>query len=382
MKYARRLSDKQMGQRDDGIAMQEMPKGKMYQRHAAKIVTSTVRLGRSIMINQIASVPGTPKETELLDKMRQLVRRETETTNRPSSRKLEALTAKQMVLRASQQIRDFEDGRDPTILQILGMGLLTYGPNSYELKRMAVQASTLYNYHKDMVTFRGQPSDVSRSINLMPVAHQNYVSEIDLVLYKAGKPLTSAQIAERLGVAFDADPIDLINSSLQLLEVAGLVKKLPKYIDLDRHCTVWVCREYKPRLDIYKFESENSTHYRNISLEILNQLMAGSKMEGELYKRQDKKSEKGKYRYSIGSSDAIYGTKAIGRTTKLLESAGLVASEIIQTKGSPSKSFKITELGQQLWMTAIETGILPEALIKLILGEKEDKTKLEDLLRA
>jgi hypothetical protein len=373
MKYARKLANMHLGQREDWNSFRESEKGKMYERHTFKVVSAIVRFGSHIRLHQLASVPETHLEERLLKEVYEKMRVEQGKTLKLSSEKLERLECAARVLRTTQALKT-KNKREPTMYQVLGALALLHGLNSYELKTAVKHMHSTYANHSEDMTWIGTPTIVSRSINQTPIAHKNYAAAIDEILVAAKSPITSKQVLTQLGVSQNLGQMGIINSTFQLLETMNLAKKLPMIVDpklFDPPCSVWISREYKPTLITYQFEMGGETHYSNVSMEILNMLHTGPKKQTELYRPSP---------WQNGNPNAVFGLTIVKKARDRLESLGLVNVESgIKGTRSLTSLLKLTPLGSRIWSEATETGLIPEELIELLLGEKENSTK--ELLR-
>jgi hypothetical protein len=377
MKYARKLEKMQLGQREDWNSLRETKKGKMYEKHAVAITSNVVRFGRHISLNPLSSVPETPFEERLLRDTAEKLHKNMEAGG-CSSKKLERLHAASRVLRISQNTRKLS-GRPPHSLQLLGtMGLL-YGLNSDEVKKSATYMNSTSKSYPEDVTWTGSVGTLGSVIRTGIVPHENYPTTINAYLAGTGLPSSSKHLCNALNMTLNLSDLNRVNTSLQLLEVMGLVKKLPPLIDLKTKMpsSVWISREGKPSISAYVSGLNGKSHYLNTSMEVLNILLDGPKKFNELYKL---------YSYQkSGNSAALYSITAIGSAVEFLERAGLVESETIKRWGHPTMKLWLTSLGRELWNETIITGMLPENLIKLILGEKEveqmEPKPVETLLR-
>lgn len=380
MGYARKLANMQLGQREDWPAIRESQKGRMYVRHLAKIVTLKVRFGNRIYLNQLSLIPETPLEQRLLLRIEGLIAQQIEVTGKASSRKLERLLAAEKVLRITQTLRQNNGGRPPTVFQVLGSTALLYGTNSEELKQTASNMNTIYRDNRESVTWVGSLSGITKAVHHIPIAHLNYISAIDKILFDHSKPLNSRDIVKQLHHRFSETQSNIVNYALQLLDTMGLVKKLPVVVDFGNHgqLSVWMNSEFKPPLAFYLFDDEKRMHYKNTNMEVLSLLELGPELIIKLYRPDGN---------NLGNPNAIYPQRTISRASNRLKALGLISvnQEKIKTRGSRTERLELTALGKQLWDQAKITGILPPELIKLLLGKREgyqtEQNQAEDLLR-
>ena len=309
MKYARKLANMQLGQRDDWNMFKETPKGEMYGRHAHKIVSSNVRFGRNIQLNQLSSVPNTEFELSELKRIGEKIDIARRKTDKKSSKKLTRLLSAETVLKTSQMLRN-SNKRMPLAFQVLGNIALIHGMDSEELKDAAryLHAASV---GKKKINVLGDASAAYRSIICIPIAHKNYLSEIDSILLTARKALSSKEILAQLHKEINDTELNRINASLQILEFMGIVQKLPRRIEPETSSgtplSMWISREYKPSTTEYLLASQPKEHYLNPYMDILHSLYTGPKQLSKLYRRD---------KYHPGDPNSIYPHTNIQRVSR------------------------------------------------------------------
>ncbi len=162
------------------------------------------------------------------------------------------------------------------------------------------------------------------------------------------------------------------NVSLQLLETMGLIRKLPMRIDLrtNRAISVWIGKEHEPPIGFYAFKNGGHAHYLNISMEVLHQLSSGKRQLNELYSNGN---------HHNGWSGAMYTSSNVFLACRKLVAAGLIGIKgFADTGRNLTKLLELTPLGRQLWEGALRTGILPDELIGLLLGEENREIHPEE----
>ncbi len=304
------------------------------------------------------------------------------------SAKLERLLSVQLVLQESLKIRQSNEGRNPNVYQVLGKIALVYGLNSQELKQAASTMCTVWINYKDSVTWDGRPNDISTALRMaIGLEHKTLPSAAEEFLHKQRVALTSREIASGLKIDFKKTK-DRINNAMQLLETAMFTKKLPLMNEIGNvtQLSVWVHRAYNPKIMAYGFSVGQETHFRNVQMEILNQLFTANR--GRLMTELYRKSAANISPNPSGNPNAIYSSLTAGNNAKLLEENDLIKMTPIRAqlrnprhgyrniqmgtvKDTGTSRLELTTLGKKLWGDALRTGILSEELRILLLGEKE-----------
>lgn len=352
---------------------------------AQKVIGRHARFGKQIVFHQVANVPATAREKQMLTKMQGEISEAMQKRKAATSTKLVRLLSVQKILQESLKIRLSQGGRNPTAYQIAGKFALIFGLNSQELRQAVTTMATLNNHYPELVTWGGRASSVYGAIRkVIGSERKNLPSATEEFLHGQRKPLTSKEIASGLAMDFQKIRNDL-NAALQLLETSMYVKKLPLLVEVggERPVSVWVHRAYKPQIELYKFSTgvapNPETHFKNSQMEILNQLLLhnGSCLLTQLYKEYGGKKQ--------GNPDAIYTHPSVAMSARLLEQSGLIKKSQIPIKasrkqrglvggaikGTGTAMLELTGLGKKLWQDALKTGVLSEELRVLLLGEKE-----------
>jgi len=191
MKYATKLASMQLGQRADWSILQESPIGMRYQSHAAKIVTATVRFGRHIRYNQIAFIPDSDWEEQLLKKAVVDVAEERKKGKKASSTKLTRLMAAERVLRIAQLVRLHEKTKRSHAYQVIGATALIYGLNSQELKDTARKMHAMEANQPEMVTWDGDSVGPRKATISDCGARKNYTISSYHIISQNDGPISS-----------------------------------------------------------------------------------------------------------------------------------------------------------------------------------------------
>ena len=348
-----------------------------------KIIGRHARFGKRIVLQQTGTVPASPRERELLPKIQEQIHQTRKQKGKGSSGKLERLSAIEKVLRESIQLRKVNGGRDPNVYQVLGKFALMYGLDSQELKKAASAMYTTWVYYHNLVTWDGSPNHISNALRMqIGSGNRNLPSETEKLLHIQQKPLTSKEIALALRLDFIKFGRPL-NSSLQFLETAMYVKKLPLMVEPGASSSpfsVWAHRAYKSKINPYELKLGNQTHFKNSQMEILNELHIhqGVCMITELYNRHMGRPS--------GNPNAIFGPRIIRDAAKSLEKSGMIQSIYVRTilarnektgqaqgrtPETGAQRLELTPLGKKFLEQTIKTGIISEELRVLFLGEKE-----------
>ena len=312
------------------------------------------------------------REGELLQELEGSIGEERRRKGFQSS-KLDRLLVESRALQISHRLREGNGIHTPTIYHILGVAGLLYGLDSYELKRISGAMHSLAANHRDDVTFSKDPSAIDGAIHHVPITHRNYPSEIDAILLKSLNPMTIRQLVERMGMELSDAERRRIDSSLQLLTTMGLVKKLPgiSMNHVGAPHLVWVSREGRALLETYAFTMNGNPHYRNSSMEMLNQLLSGPKTRDSLCKIG---------KNGFGDEAGIYTNALIGDRGMRLQERDLVRIATFPKPGlqewavpAQHTKYELTPLGRVLWNKALSTGVLPNLLIRLLEEQSQNR---------
>ncbi|MCX6804348.1 MAG: hypothetical protein NTY48_07340 [Candidatus Diapherotrites archaeon] len=338
-----------------------------------RIVTRMTRFGKRISLHQLSTVSESTQERILLQQVEHRL-----SQGKLSKNKLARLKAAKKVLTTSLQLQRHLGGRKSHMFHMLATIGLIYGFNSPEMHELSKHMLATTSA-KRVASWEGDASQIRKALaRLIDSKRNNWVSGIEEQLYSAKAPLTSKQLAARLKVIWEIKNKDLISASLQLLETAGLVKKLPHFTDFGtrKAVSVWVHKDYEPILAMYQFRiaQNTETHYYNPDFEILSQLYTGPKLTTQLYKEYKMRQKGGKY-FIHGDKNAIYTSTPVHTQIKYLKKTGLIETNTIKEGlgGGPGLTeVLLTPLGRSIWKYTIETGNLSDRLIRILLGEKEE----------
>lgn len=344
------------------------PKGRLSsQERAARLVARKIRFGRRIQLHQVGSVPQTPFEKrEYVKRLRAII--EKRRTLKKTSSQYEKLTTKAQVLQLSQQIGLMAGGRKPTVFQMIATVILHSGIDSQEVVRTMRSMQYIYKYQPNEVTWEGVPSNISAPIRQNLSNGRSIVSNIERVLHDNKRELDSEHVARLLGLDFYKKNQGAINAAMQILETAGLARKLPDHtLPKGSQLSVWIHRAHSnPRI-----------HYPNSQIELLRALY---QKKGEyvpittLHKLQSLRRKT-----PVGNPSAKVSSSAAHRTIRGLEEGGLVrlrrSTKTIKEKKRiiPIRVIEValSPLGERYMDEYQETNHLPEGIRKLLLGEKK-----------
>ena len=246
--------------------------------------------------------------------------------------------------------------------QVLAVTALRHGLNSKELMSQVRAMVNIKSQNKN-VPWQGIANPMYSALRLRIPGGTNLVAGIESLLFKSkGRQMDQSEIAAELGIKLDKRNSNLINSSLQLLDVAGLAKKLPEKVILNRTAPygVWMHRAYKT----------GEIGYHNAAIHIFGQLYERPNFTSKLARPQKKGTR---------NTTGIFSANTINSTLKKMEKVGWV--EITHTlRILPSSALggavradhaHLTDYGRKLWEKYRNTKTLPEELRKILLGEKE-----------
>jgi len=244
---------------------------------------------------------------------------------------------------------------------ILAVTSLQYGLNSFELKLHANAMSSIWKNNRSDVSWSGAPHELAQAIRKkIPYSIEN------LLVGAKNNTVSSKDLAKRLSIDWNPKNQNLINASLQLLEIAGLVKKMPLWIQPNGiQLSVWThARTRNP-----------SINYPNLGINILNRLQKAPLLVSQLQKQYRIPSTSRGKKMVIGSTKGVFSAQ-IYKGVKRLEEAGLIRLERDIKHRRNAGEVKImyaslTSLGNKLLSEHNKTHRTPEVLRRLLLGEKE-----------
>lgn len=362
------------GQRANWQSIERTKEGHVVRTKAHQIVTRMTRFGKKIQLHQLSTVPKNATERALLEEIKRKISQEK--SGKSSSKKLAHLEAAKRVLTTSLQLRTHL-GRDPHIYHILATTGLIYGFNSAEIDSASRHIITTHTAKRPR-TWEGNANKIRVALRtIIDSQGNNYVTGTEKQLFLAKVPLPSKSLAEKIGLQWNIANSEYLNCTLQLLETAGLVKKMPPIVDASTQHTlsVWVHRDHQLTIKTYEFGADTNKHFLSVPMELLNQLYKRPRLFTELHR--EKKIHQKKITYIVGNKDAIFERNNVLDNITHLKTAGLILVKKVHptqtTMGGASSvtEVEITKLGKELWNHTIKTGILSERLRILLLGEKE-----------
>lgn len=327
-----------------------------------RLVTRRARFGKRIQLQQVGTVPQSDFERLELLQIQEEIQKHWKSEF--GSKKIVSLLSKAKVLQASLALRKELGGRNPSVYQVLSLTALRYGLDSPELKQQATKMLAMWRRSK--VFWDGSPGNIYMAMQVKLSHGQRLPSSIEKILFQNKKSVDAKTMTEQVGLKWGPKSWNDINSSLQLLETAGLIKKMPE-ASFENPRSVWFHTAHKnPPVD-----------YPNIAIDTIRRLLEGPKTIFELSKIRTRKV--GSKVYSAGLESGKYSDIAIGRTLPKLASAGLIHLTKTTKSGYgrhaggkvPLITVSITSLGQRLLKEHDQNNSLPEWGRKLLLGEKE-----------
>ncbi|MFH0954511.1 MAG: hypothetical protein V1777_00185 [Candidatus Micrarchaeota archaeon] len=329
----------------------------------ATLVVRRARFGRNIKMQQIGSVPRTGFEKKELRQIQQEIQERWGTEF--GSKKLVSLLAKARTLRISVALRAALGGRDPNVFQVLALTALKNGLDSAELNQQAKTMSTLYQRHRTKVTWEGNVSTLRQAIQLRLPSGQSLLVGVEKKLFQSKNQAIDANVlCQQLGLEWNRKNQILLNGGLQLLETAGLVKKMPQ-ASLEKSFSIWC----------HAAHSNPAVDYPNTQFDILRRLTHGPKSAAELYKTRSDS-----YGRRFGNPKAAFGRNAVMLALEELAKAELVTTAKqknlkngVYARGTSMViNSELTGLGRRLLQEHDKNNSLPEWARKLLLGEKEN----------
>ncbi len=353
-------------------SIEETAQGQKLQKRFDDFVIKQTRFGKRILLHQIAGVPKGSAETKMLAQTLELIEKEKAKSPVKESKKLSRLNAAKRVLEASIRMKPELQGRNPHVFHIAASIGLMYGFNSPELLRTITTMTTMYLKDRHSVPWIGAPNHIYDAVRKKADAKgNNWPSAIEETLHASKNTLNSKQLLESLGHKWNLNNINLANVSLQLLETAGLVKKLPEQTSVASggQYSVWVHRAYKSKLSAYEIQTGGERHYSNTKMEVIHQLAQGARFSTQLFREKTTISS-GK-KYTTGNPKAIYKDPTIIVAIESLKESGIANTKREFVNGFWMTEVSLTPLGKQLWNEAVKTGTVPERLRKLLVGERD-----------
>ncbi len=363
-----------------GLLGQNPKTGRAGHERAAEIVAHFARFGQRIRLTNIGTVPETNLEMALMG--RYLTQSEKFRIGYVQSRgrrkslfrhRLDTLNAKIHTLQTSSRIRKSLGGRIPTIHHVFAAQALLYGLDSKKLKEAAgeVVRSEMAQGNKGIIEGTGKNIYNVIRANIPGKSH-NYLFGIEEALHKNAEPIDSISLAQKAGLQWNKNAKNFTNSSLQILELCGLAKKLPEITAWRGNISIWVSTGAKPLISFYRNKLGG---YKNPWFDIFGKLSGGAKYTTDMYK--ESKSPTGK----SGSKSAIYAPDTIFTAIRRMEKNGLVKTRVEIEKRGPETGaqrvgaavktkVELTEDGKKIWGEIRKTGIINSGLIKIMLGAK------------
>ncbi len=337
------------------------PDAGSYNARLARVISHGVRLGKQIQLHQLGGVPKNDPERRLLTNYLEQIRAFRERGT--STRKLDILRAKVSVLRTVNQVRNQVGGRNPTVYQVLALEALRSGLSSEALTTLARRMSNTNRYHSHEATWEGNAIHPHQCLAFFPPRRQiNLPTAIERHLFGTREAVDSQSIARALNMNWNVRNQNLINASMQLLETSKLIRKLP-FSNLNHgQLGVWVHASYPNSI----------IRYPNNQLELLLKVLDGPKPLYELQKQRIR-------RWTRGDPNARISEHGVSNQIKQLKRLGLIRikkrSHRVPMRWGKTRAVLYTEIsiskaGRKLMGQYRRENRLPEALRKLLIGEK------------
>ncbi len=242
-------------------------------------------------------------------------------------------------------------GRNPTAYHLLAMTALRHGLGSEEVQRENYLMNRLRLRKPGGVTWDGSVPHLLSSVRLPD--GQALPEAVETLLFEEPGAWNGRQVAERLGLPWDEKRQNALNAAFQLLDAAGIVRKMPyQKPDKGGLLAVWS----------HAAHLNPAVNYPNLSMMLLQRLYEEDAFAKELYSHGS---------VSASISNVLDGLKS-------LEKMGLVALE--KTRSATTSSSKrggtipverikarLTHEGRTLMEHYQKTNSLPEKLRRLLL---------------
>lgn len=329
---------------------------------ATRLVRRRVRFGTKIRLQQVGSVPDTPKEEALLQQAREEIR--SRWTDRFSSKGMESLLARARVLTQTAFLRKRLGGRDPMAYQVLAVAALQHGLDSPAFWKQVYAMQHVESRYPAQKSWVGNVTTLRRAFLSRISPNKRLLSSLEQLLFNSQtKALDSRSILERLGLPHNKKNLRNLNVVCQFLETVGLIKKYPAFSAGGPSVyAVWIHASHpNPPLD-----------YPNAAMGVLSSFVQGSVPHGlAAISRIRKVPHRGKV-YLSGSRTAHRAEQNVSVTARKLVDVGLLEKD-----AGSKRNFQLSPLGRELMEEYQRTQSLPERLRKLLLGEK-GKNKTSD----
>jgi len=319
------------------------------------IVSLSTRLGPKIQLQQLSSVPQTPQEAQILPQIEQEIQKKRGSLAPP---KLANLEAKAEVLRITGAFRQLL-GRPPTVYQVLAVPAIRDGLDSDQLDTISRIMHNTYCNTPIQMTWDGATSGVRTAIT------RNIPPRVEDVLFNAkDRSLDSYEISAGITEQPDSKNLQLLNCALQLLEVAGFVRKQPPHAEPVKDTaslSVWSHRAYKNPFPRHP----NSRLY--VLDELFNHGNPRRLYTTDLYKQYITRGR------GVGNPNALYHQRSVLPAISHLRDAGLVDTTTI-TYGALKNTATLvglTPAAVKYLKSMHKHHSLPEPLRKLLLSEKK-----------
>jgi len=344
-----------------------------------RIVSKSTRYGARIQLQQVASVPQDTLEAQLLPHIEQQIANENAARGGKRTRKLIGLEAKARVLEISGGLRR-HIRRNPTVYQVLAVPAIQYGLESQQLDDISRVMGTTQTHYPGEVTWDGATAYIRQAIRVdansrIPHVRINVPARIEELLHNSpDTALDTGEVARGIGLPETRGYFNHINSSFQLLETAGFIRKQPL------HSVPGVAGGGFAVVSHRAYDNPFPRH-PNSRLDILEALFQWSDQQCQ--------GNPGSIRISVmfrpfttkgkvkGSPNATYSVQVVRSSAHFLEDAGLVdctpeqLGRLDGSRGSvPVTVLSLTPQAERYLTEMHRKQILPEGLRKLLLGER------------
>lgn len=332
-------------------------------------VLRRVRMGRKIQLHTTATVPSGAKEGVFYAQQLERIRRQRAALETRKGirypEQLATLRAKARALTLSRELGEKLGGRRPMIYQMVAVAGLYYGWNSPEFVRIVTSMASTARNHPEEQTWEGNATGVSLTLKRTHTG-QTLISHSKQIIETGptNKAMESTTFMGKLGIPPTHQERTRLNAALQVLEIAGIVRKMPPKSQTAGHpISMWtLASRPNPPID-----------YPNTSIEILKALLEAPGHKLALTQIYAEEKRPGK---QYGNPEGKYDADSIHQASAHLHAAGLLVlhrgrRRTRRISGSTHQNtITLTPEGASYVREMITTGHTPEGLRVLLLGER------------
>ncbi len=317
-----------------------------------RIATRRARFGKRIHLQQIGSVPESPLEKKQFDTALSKV-------HQKGGKLLssEQLRAKARVLRLVNRLCQATGSRKPTIYQVLATVVLEKGLYSRELIRAATTMKAEEATGR-AVQWTGKSNTIYSGLRIRTV-NGPLPWAVFQTLKRNQKIFSSRELVEACHLNWTHKIQAPLNCIMQLLEVTGLVTKMPEMNIGGGNMSMWV----------YAGHRLPPINYPNRDIEILLAAYRARKNGAEWVK-----STELSYTKKGAGKDHFMNHNSAMRSIRRLENIGLIVISQTPIQSGMKRTvtkFKLPSEGIRLVKEYVNEQSTPETLRKLLLGEKK-----------